>query len=197
MPFQVEKTSWTSVGALGEAKLYGWVVDAHFSGWVDLTTLKCERAPEGGGPLSSALEEWLASLPGLQQQRMRPLLDHPRRLRGGVYEEFVESEALHGADGTSESATLVLPRGHAMCHASGLRHAGRRITRGERWVLVVFVLATEVPHAPRRLARAAPCRANRRRSPGAASRAGGARCDTPVAPASCSFDRTAVAVPLF
>lgn len=27
-----------------------------------------------------------------------------------------------------------LPRGHAACHASGLRHAGNPITAGTRWV---------------------------------------------------------------
>ena len=34
-----------------------------------------------------------------------------------------------------------LGRGHAMVHASGVRHAGAPITAGERWVLVVFALA--------------------------------------------------------
>ena len=69
MPFQVEKTSWTSVGALGEAKLYGWVVDAHFSGWVDLTTLKCERAPggDGGGGGGAADQPPLVPSPGAGQ----------------------------------------------------------------------------------------------------------------------------------
>ena len=43
------------------------------------------------------------------------------------------------------------PMGHAMMHASGARHAGHPIVRGERWVLVVFVLARRVPQAARRL----------------------------------------------
>ena len=56
------------------------------------------------------------------------------------------------ATGDPSSATLMLDRGHVMCHASGLRHAGHRIRKGERWVLVVFLLATHVEHAPRRTA---------------------------------------------
>ena len=37
-----------------------------------------------------------------------------------------------------------------MLHASGARHAGHPITSGERWVLVVFVLARTVPQLARR-----------------------------------------------
>lgn len=45
-----------------------------------------------------------------------------------------------------------LGRGHAMVHASGVRHAGAPITAGERWVLVVFALAEGVPQHARRCA---------------------------------------------
>ena len=44
---------------------------------------------------------------------------------------------------------LTMPRGHAMVHASGARHAGHPISSGERWVLVVFVLAKEAPQVTR------------------------------------------------
>lgn len=40
--------------------------------------------------------------------------------------------------------------GHAMVHSSGARHAGHPISSGERWVLVVFVLARGVPQVARR-----------------------------------------------
>ena len=45
---------------------------------------------------------------------------------------------------------LRVPMGHCMCHASGVRHAGHAIHRGQRWVLVVFLLATECPQYARR-----------------------------------------------
>ena len=45
-----------------------------------------------------------------------------------------------------------MARGHAVCHASGVRHAGNVISGGVRWVLVVFVLAQAVPQLTRRCA---------------------------------------------
>lgn len=42
-------------------------------------------------------------------------------------------------------AVVRMPRGHAACHASGVRHAGHPITAGTRWVLVIFVVARSVP----------------------------------------------------
>ena len=41
--------------------------------------------------------------------------------------------------------------GHAMCHSSGSMHAGRGITSGERWVMVMFVLAKDEPQLAKRL----------------------------------------------
>ena len=38
---------------------------------------------------------------------------------------------------SGSGAVLRIPQGHAMCHASGVRHAGFPITDGQRWVLVV------------------------------------------------------------
>ena len=38
-----------------------------------------------------------------------------------------------------------------MCHPSGMRHAGHRISAGRRWVLVVFVIATSLPQPLRRV----------------------------------------------
>ncbi|KAL3893967.1 MAG: hypothetical protein SGPRY_013942 [Prymnesium sp.] len=74
----------------------------------------------------------------------------PRQMEEGsspanVLEGVAEKERLR-------RATLQLERGHAMCHASGLRHAGARITGGERWVLVVFVLSEARVHVGRRAA---------------------------------------------
>jgi tetratricopeptide (TPR) repeat protein len=48
------------------------------------------------------------------------------------------------------SPPLKLERGHAMCHASGIRHAGYSISAGIRWVLVIFVLAERAPQHARR-----------------------------------------------
>ena len=38
------------------------------------------------------------------------------------------------------------------CHASGIRHAGHAISRGVRWVLVVFLLSADEPQLVRRCA---------------------------------------------
>lgn len=40
--------------------------------------------------------------------------------------------------------------GHAMCHSSGTMHAGKGITSGERWVMVMFVLAEDEPQLAKR-----------------------------------------------
>ncbi len=51
---------------------------------------------------------------------------------------------------TLGGAPLQQEQGHAMCHASGARHAGYAITAGQRWVLVVFLHAERAPlHAAR------------------------------------------------
>ncbi|CAJ1952358.1 unnamed protein product [Cylindrotheca closterium] len=52
-------------------------------------------------------------------------------------------------EGLHES--LQVPMGHAMCHCSGTMHAGKGITSGERWVLVMFVLGRDEPQYARRL----------------------------------------------
>jgi hypothetical protein len=44
------------------------------------------------------------------------------------------------------------PMGTMLCHASGMRHAGQAITGGVRWVLVLFLLSTDVPQLARRCA---------------------------------------------
>ena len=41
------------------------------------------------------------------------------------------------------SKSIVLPQGHALLHPSAVRHAGHRLTAGERWVLVVFLSTRE------------------------------------------------------
>ena len=46
---------------------------------------------------------------------------------------------------------LQAEQGHAVCHASGAQHAGRRATAGVRWVLVLFVVAETVPQQARHL----------------------------------------------
>lgn len=60
---------------------------------------------------------------------------------------------------TVGGAPLQLAQGHAMCHASGARHAGFAISSGERWVLVVFLIAERAPmHASRCYAQAVELR---------------------------------------
>lgn len=44
-----------------------------------------------------------------------------------------------------------LERGHALAHASELRHAGHRLRAGERWVLVLFAIVDDEPELARRL----------------------------------------------
>lgn len=53
-------------------------------------------------------------------------------------------------EGTGE--VLRMPMGRLLYHASGMRHAGHAITKGVRWVLVVFLLSTDVPQLYRRCA---------------------------------------------
>ena len=46
--------------------------------------------------------------------------------------------------------TLKIDRGHLLCHAGGTMHAGVGIRSGQRWVLVLFVLAKEWDQVARR-----------------------------------------------
>jgi hypothetical protein len=46
--------------------------------------------------------------------------------------------------------TLKINQGHLLCHAGGVMHAGIGIAKGERWVLVLFVLAEKQPQIARR-----------------------------------------------
>ena len=46
--------------------------------------------------------------------------------------------------------TLSNEQGRVLCHGSGALHAGRKIDSGERWVLVLFVLAADKPQIARR-----------------------------------------------
>ncbi|GMI03078.1 hypothetical protein TrRE_jg4601 [Triparma retinervis] len=69
-----------------------------------------------------------------------PLSDSHDYTGGGTYIE-----------GISELDTpLVIERGHVLCHASGVMHAGNAIKTGERWVLVIFCIARDEPQIARR-----------------------------------------------
>jgi len=46
--------------------------------------------------------------------------------------------------------TLHQARGHITCHPGGIMHAGHGITKGERWVMVLFVIDETVPQLARR-----------------------------------------------
>lgn len=56
---------------------------------------------------------------------------------GGTYVEAIDE-------------TLKINQGHLLCHAGGAMHAGIGISKGERWVLVLFVLAEKQPQMARR-----------------------------------------------
>ena len=58
---------------------------------------------------------------------------------GGTYFEGLERGALHAPG-----------RGCAVCHNSGVQHAGHAVAAGTRWVLVLFVLADGAPQLARR-----------------------------------------------
>jgi tetratricopeptide (TPR) repeat protein len=60
---------------------------------------------------------------------------------GGTY-----IEGLQNHDGQP----LRIDRGKVLCHSSGIMHAGTAITSGERWVLVLFVIAKDEPQIARR-----------------------------------------------
>jgi len=69
---------------------------------------------------------------------------------GGTFFEGLHADSQH--EDAAPSAVLSLEQGHAMCHASGVRHAGHRITSGERWVLVIFLISERNVQAARRVA---------------------------------------------
>jgi hypothetical protein len=69
-----------------------------------------------------------------------PLSDSAGYTGGGTY-----IEGFHEHDNP-----VVIERGHALCHASGVMHAGNAIQTGERWVLVLFCIAQDEPQIARR-----------------------------------------------
>ena len=56
----------------------------------------------------------------------------------------LSARAEYGGGGTifeGSGAVFTPPMGRLLCHASGMRHAGNAISRGVRWMLVVFLIA--------------------------------------------------------
>jgi hypothetical protein len=72
---------------------------------------------------------------------------------GGTYFEGLWNES---TDNTTSrlpyrGGTIRTQRGHALCHLGGIAHAGRSIgPNGERWVLVLFCIARNIPEYARR-----------------------------------------------
>lgn len=64
-----------------------------------------------------------------------------------------EPDSFEGGGTWFETSRKVvrLARGHALAHASDIRHAGHRLRAGERWVLVLFILVEDRPELARRL----------------------------------------------
>ena len=123
--------------------------------------------------LQTTLLPLLSSRFGLETSELRvydSLIIHYDAARNGTRQPMHRDAALislnialshedeYSGGGTLfEGTGMVLqqPRGHAMAHASGVRHAGHAISQGERWVLVVFFLHTGVPQYARRCGEAA------------------------------------------
>jgi tetratricopeptide (TPR) repeat protein len=62
---------------------------------------------------------------------------------GGVYVEGLENHDDNGLP-------LLLEKGKALCHSSGIMHAGIGIQQGQRWVMVLFLIAKHEPQIARR-----------------------------------------------
>ena len=60
-------------------------------------------------------------------------------------------EALERGNTRSTPGAVRGGRGCAVAHNSGAQHAGNALVSGERWILVLFVLAANAPQLPRRL----------------------------------------------
>jgi hypothetical protein len=72
---------------------------------------------------------------------------------GGTYFQALGGDVDDNSDatGTPKGGQVVHnEQGHVICHASGAMHAGQGIDAGERWVLVLFVLAAKNPQLARR-----------------------------------------------
>jgi tetratricopeptide (TPR) repeat protein len=53
-------------------------------------------------------------------------------------------------DGMNTTLPIMIQKGHALCHASGIMHAGVGVQSGQRWVLVLFFLCRDQPELARR-----------------------------------------------
>lgn len=60
---------------------------------------------------------------------------------GGTYIEGLENHS---------GEPLLISKGKALCHSSGIMHAGTCISRGERWVMVLFVISKNQVEVARR-----------------------------------------------
>ncbi len=69
---------------------------------------------------------------------------------GGTYVEgLLESD--DDSKDRHNGLPLRMEKGKALCHSSGIMHAGTSITEGERWVMVMFVIAKDEPQIARRV----------------------------------------------
>lgn len=65
---------------------------------------------------------------------------------GGTYIEGL----VGGHDNNKEAVPISIEKGKVICHSSGIMHAGCGIHQGERWVMVLFVIAKNEPQIARR-----------------------------------------------
>ncbi len=65
---------------------------------------------------------------------------------GGTYIEGLVS----GHENNKEAVPICIEKGKVICHSSGIMHAGCGIHQGERWVMVLFVIAKNEPQIARR-----------------------------------------------
>ena len=62
---------------------------------------------------------------------------------GGTY--------IEGLENNHDWKPLCIEKGKALCHSSGIMHAGIGIQNGQRWVMVLFLIAKNEPQIARRL----------------------------------------------
>lgn len=65
-------------------------------------------------------------------------------------DEFVQGGTYIEGLLDNDGLPLRIDRGKVLSHSSGIMHAGNAITEGERWVLVLFVIAKNEPQIARR-----------------------------------------------
>lgn len=67
---------------------------------------------------------------------------------GGTYIEGLDDD--DDDDNINNGLPICIEKGKVLCHSSGIMHAGVGIGQGERWVMVLFLIAKQEPQIARR-----------------------------------------------